>query len=287
MKKIIGAALTIVLVTASAHAQTDSVTVVNAKWETVKIAPGIKLRQAWFNKNLFSSNQNISILEIKQRKRNFIQVAFSPKERIKTSDFGKRENAIAAINGTFFDVANGGSVDYLRSKGVTINGNRLNKNGSRAIHQRAAVTIDNGKMDLVEWDGTDTWEENLKSEDIMLSGPMLIADGKEKRLDTTAFVKLRHPRSAVAIKNNKAYFITVDGRNEKAAGMSLTELRSIMKWLHMDEALNLDGGGSTALWVNGLPENGIVNYPTDNKKWDHAGERKVANVLVVKKRSRR
>jgi hypothetical protein len=31
-------------------------------------------------------------------------------------------------------------------------------------------------------------------------------------------------------------------------------------------------------------ENGIVNFPTDNKKWDHEGQRKVANVVLLKKK---
>jgi len=26
---------------------------------------------------------------------------------------------------------------------------------------------------------------------------------------------------------------------------------------------------------------GVINFPSDNKLWDHAGERKVANVLLI------
>ena len=33
-------------------------------------------------------------------------------------------------------------------------------------------------------------------------------------------------------------------------------------------------------------ENGIVNYPADNKKWDHEGTRKVANVILLKKQKK-
>ncbi|WP_294558383.1 phosphodiester glycosidase family protein, partial [uncultured Bacteroides sp.] len=47
------------------------------------------------------------------------------------------------------------------------------------------------------------------------------------------------------------------------------------------DALNLDGGGSTALWLSGAPEEGIVNFPCDNRNYDHQGERKVANFLYV------
>jgi len=55
-----------------------------------------------------------------------------------------------------------------------------------------------------------------------------------------------------------------------------------MKWLKVQNGINMDGGGSTTLWISNQPGNGVVNYPTDNKKWDHEGERKVANVVIVK-----
>jgi exopolysaccharide biosynthesis protein len=54
-----------------------------------------------------------------------------------------------------------------------------------------------------------------------------------------------------------------------------------MKWLSCVDALNLDGGGSSTMVIRGQPNNGVVNYPSDNKKFDHEGEREVANALVV------
>ena len=47
------------------------------------------------------------------------------------------------------------------------------------------------------------------------------------------------------------------------------------------DALNLDGGGSTTLWLSGASDNGVVNYPCDNGRFDHAGERKVPNILYI------
>jgi exopolysaccharide biosynthesis protein len=41
------------------------------------------------------------------------------------------------------------------------------------------------------------------------------------------------------------------------------------------EAINLDGGGSTTMW---LQDKGIVNYPSDK-----TGERKVANAFIIKR----
>jgi exopolysaccharide biosynthesis protein len=285
MKNLLVAALSLLCLNASA--QTDSVTLVKTDWKTERIAPGIKLKKAWFNKNLFASNQNISIVEIRQRRRNQLKIGYEPKKLIPTSEFGKRDAAIAAINGTFFDIRNGGSVDFLKAGGTVINENRLNKDGSRAIHQKAALVINDGRLGIKEWNGEESWEKSLAADEIMLTGPLLMLSGEPRTMDSTLFVTARHPRSAVATRGRKIYFITVDGRQENAAGMSLPELRNVVKWLKLKDAVNLDGGGSTTLWVRDQPETGVVNYPSDNKKWDHHGERKVANVVLVKRRSRR
>ena len=46
----------------------------------------------------------------------------------------------------------------------------------------------------------------------------------------------------------------------------------------MTAAINLDGGGSSALWSK---ETGVINHPRDNRKFDHEGERSVPNLIVV------
>jgi exopolysaccharide biosynthesis protein len=263
-------------------AQTDSINIVKSKWQSQKIGRGIKLKQHSFP-SLFNSCQNVSILEVKPRRKVKIDLGYEPKQLKPTSEFGISSNAVAALNGTFFDIQNGGSVDYIRSDERVINTNRLGKNNERAMHQKSAVAITDGKVNIAVWDGTENWEERLEGEDIMVTGPPLITKEERLALDSSSFVLTRHPRSAVALKGRKVLLITIDGRNDNAAGMSLFELASFLKWNKVDEAINLDGGGSTTLWVKGQPDNGIINYPSDNKKWDHAGERNVANVILVKK----
>lgn len=286
MKSILYTIVLIIVFNTCLLAQTDSLSVINANWRKEKIAPGVYLKTFSFNKSLFNSNQNVSILEIKQKKSLEFDLGYESKALIPTSEYGRRSNAIAAINGTFFDMANGGSVDYIKSDGKLINENRLGKSSERAIHQKAAVIIKNGKLSINKWNGLDNWENLIDAEDIMVSGPLLILNGKSEDLDkNNTFNKTRHPRTAVAVnKNKRVLLITVDGRNENAQGMSLFELEKLLRWIKAVNAINLDGGGSTALWINNYGENGIVNYPTDNKKWDHNGERKVANVVLLKKR---
>lgn len=266
-------------------AQTDSINVVNAEWKKQKITSGVTLKTFWFNNSLFNSNQNVSILEIKLKKKLILDLGYDAKKLITTSDFGKAAGAIAALNGTFFDIANGGSVDYIKSDGVVINETRFGKNGERSGHQNSALVFKDGAINIAKWDGSKTWENSLDGQDVMVTGPLLILDRIDEKLDSNTFNVTRHPRTAVAVTpTNRVLLMTVDGRNENSAGMSLFELTKLMKWLKADDAINLDGGGSTALWIKDFDGNGVVNYPTDNKKWDHEGERKVANVVLLKKK---
>jgi len=265
--------------------QSDSVNVIKAKWTKKKITAGVTLKTHWFNNTLFGSNQNVSILEIKRKKRLMFDLGFDPKKLITTSEFGRNTNSLAALNGTFFDITNGGSVDFIESDDVIINENRLGKNGERSGHQTSALVFEKGKLSIAKFNGDSAWEKSLEGEDIMVTGPLLILDQTDENLDSNVFNKTRHPRTAVAVtKNNRVLLITVDGRNDNAAGMNLFELTKLMRWLKSDDAINLDGGGSTTLWINGYEGNGVVNYPTDNKKWDHHGERKVANVVLLRRK---
>jgi exopolysaccharide biosynthesis protein len=264
-------------------AQQDSTVFTTVQWETQTISPGIVWKHHHFKKDLFNANQNINILEIKLKKKTAIALACEAKIVKPVSEFGQSTNAIAAINGNFFDIKNGGSVDYTKVHDSVLSQNRLWANNTRARHQQAALVIHKGKLRIAKWDSSADWESKLKATDVMLSGPLLLWQGDRQPLDTGEFNHVRHPRTAIAyLGKKKVLFITVDGRNEQAAGMTLPELTSIIKWLKAQDGINMDGGGSTTLWINNQPDNGVVNYPTDNKKWDHAGQRKVANVVIVK-----
>lgn len=272
------------LISVNAYAQNlDSLTFSHAKWDKNAVAKKTKVYTYQFSdSSLFNANQYISFVEVKKHKKapGFF-IGYDGKELIKTSVFAQKYAALAALNGTFFDIKNGGSVDFLKVNDTVINQNREGKN--RALHQKAAVTINNYALDIKKWDGSAEWENNLTDKNVMLSGPLLILNAENEKLDSVPFNKLRHPRSAIGIRpNGSVILLTVDGRQQNSAGMSLFELAKIMKWLGCTSAINLDGGGSTTLWVHGYSENGVVNHPSDNKKWDHEGERKVANVIFIK-----
>jgi hypothetical protein len=89
----------------------------------------------------------------------------------------------------------------------------------------------------------------------------------------------RHPRTGVGFSRDSttAYFITVDGRQASSVGMSLKEFGDLMIGAGVSEGLNLDGGGSTTMVVDGV----VVNSPSDA-----GGERPVANCLLLMERRR-
>ncbi len=260
----------------------DSVSFVNADWKVTRIERKIKLYNHHFShRNLFNANENISYLVIR-KSRAGMAIAAEP-EKLKTvSEFAARYNAVAAINGNFFDMKNGGAVDFTKVSGEVINVSRKEKDQKPAFHQKAAIVINNGRLAIRKWDGQENWEERLREPEVMLNGPLLLYDRKIELLDSVSFNTTRHPRTCVGItKRGKVIMLVVDGRSENSAGMNLFELTHIMRWLGCVSAINFDGGGSSTLWVR---DAGVVNYPTDNRKWDHEGERKVANVLYLKKR---
>ncbi len=111
--------------------------------------------------------------------------------------------------------------------------------------------------------------------------PRIVANGKNVAGSADSmegtfprFSKNRHPRSGVGFSRDSTtlYFVTVDGRQNSSAGMSLIEFADLMISIGIFQGLNLDGGGSTTLVVDGQ----VVNSPSDS-----TGERHVGNCLLV------
>jgi hypothetical protein len=91
----------------------DSVAVARAKWEVIKVSSGIKLKHCSLDSTLFGSRQSINILEVKLKGKNRVGLGEEPQKLKGTSEFAAERHAIAAINGTFFDMRHGGSEDYF------------------------------------------------------------------------------------------------------------------------------------------------------------------------------
>jgi hypothetical protein len=99
--------------------------------------------------------------------------------------------------------------------------------------------------------------------------PLLVRDGRVDTASLDAFdnANLRHPRSAVGVSRDgtKVILIVADGRQDHSRGMTLYELARLFVELGAHMALNLDGGGSSAMYL--AAEGGIVNSPSGGR-WE-------------------
>ena len=231
--------------------------------------------------SLFNSQQIISFLVFPQKafETYKIEFCYSEQDLRKTSTFGTNNNAIAAINGSFFDVDSGGSVTYLEINDSVISKTRPSNlkwakpdsliDGVVILTKDLRISLQPARSDLF-------YEQSKQEAAVMLSGPLLLLNSEKVKLPQMDFVFKRHPRTFLCTYKGSIIFITVDGRSEEGEGMTLIEAQNYLENLGCDNAINLDGGGSTTMWIK---DKGVVNYPSDK-----TGERPVANVLLILKR---
>lgn len=110
---------------------------------------------------------------------------------------------------------------------------------------------------------------------LLQNGEIKITNNEEKRFAGKA-INDKHPRTAMGYTaNNKLIILVVEGRNPNAGGASLTQEAQLLKDLGCVEALNLDGGGSSCLLINGKE----TIKPSDKE-----GERAVPAVFMIKRK---
>jgi Phosphodiester glycosidase len=112
--------------------------------------------------------------------------------------------------------------------------------------------------------------------DVVGGRPLVVEDGVAlDPPDCAPHFCALNPRTAVGLADDGRTLIlaVIDGRSGVAAGMTTREVGELMAELGAEIALNFDGGGSTAMYID--VEGGIVNVPSDGS------ERVVANQLGV------
>lgn len=109
-------------------------------------------------------------------------------------------------------------------------------------------------------------------------GPWLVRDGairidgEEQGFSPSSFVRKRHPRTAAGVTAaGELLLVVADGRQSFSQGATLEEMAEAMLRFGAVQAINLDGGGSSAMWIHGA----YVNGPSDG------APRAVSNSLLV------
>lgn len=109
--------------------------------------------------------------------------------------------------------------------------------------------------------------------DVIGGGPVLVQDDRIVTEPCSSSFCRRNPRTAIGwTSTGRVLLVVIDGRQPRwSAGASLGELARIMHDLGAVQAMNLDGGGSSTMWVDGE----VVNRPSDGT------ERKVTTAMLV------
>jgi exopolysaccharide biosynthesis protein len=183
------------------------------------------------------------------------------------SEFARRVGAVVAINGDYFDAA-------LAPVGLAMGDGEVWAQADERVRRQEVVGVGGRRVEIFPR------AEPLRSPAPWMTGavsgwPMVVEDCAPvaKLPGSDFFTHAPHPRTAVGLSadGRQLFLLVADGRRAEAAGPTLPELAALMVELGACTALNLDGGGSSALWVRER----IVNQPSD------LVERPVANHLAV------
>lgn len=249
------------------------------EWVCEEIAEGVTWKK-YLGSDLNNARLSINLIDIDLDQAQIgLKLAYNQTSLTQTSNFATQYHAIAAINGSFFNRENGRSVVYLKEDEELV---ARGASGRDVYTENGGIGWNSDFQPLIMERPKNGWE-NVNISNILTAGPLLIFENALRDFRDDAFHQNRHPRTAVGItENNHLLLVTIDGRSFQSYGMTLPELAQFFSELGATYALNLDGGGSSAMWIHN--DVGVVNYPSDNLEFDHEGERPVSNALLIVKR---
>lgn len=212
-----------------------------------------------------STTQNINVLKVDLCAPGVSVRTTGSGERQKTvSAFATAVGAQAAVNGDFFSFTNydtnGPSMHAGQAWGGSDHG------------YVAPVQFGAGHVALPGHEGTGGVEPWAR--EVVSGHPSLLVGGTRRDNNGDSLCTARHPRTAVGFSADRRTMlvIVVDGRATGRLGVTCDELTALFTELGATDAVNLDGGGSSTMWLAGT---GVVNYPSDGS------QRVVANHLAI------
>lgn len=184
-----------------------------------------------------------------------------------TADFNGGESPYLPVGITAVTVENGAVV----SKGVSMGGTiSIPKNGYILVINDNMTPMLDMNMNVGETASLSVTGspsiDGIKT--AFGGGTLLLKDGQ--KTPVTHAVNGNNPRTAIGTNADGSivYLITVDGRQQISRGVSLAELADICLELGCVNAMNFDGGGSTAMVGKTLENNALhtINSPSENRK---------------------
>jgi hypothetical protein len=253
-------------------------------WACEEVGVGVEWCHRQFAR-LFDAPQSLSILRV-DLKQPHVHIRFAeaahfsdptPALRLeRTSDIAARTKAVAAVNGDFFD-------GFAHQGPLIVDGQVRSFAPTGHPHATASFGFDASDGPRFWSKTSDGWIVPTDIAHAISGGPMLLRDGATiAYADDDEFARNRHPRTGVCVAPGRTIDLVVaDGRTPEAAGLSLPELAAVMRAFGCTTAMNLDGGGSSTMWIRGKPPTGVVSHPSDDRRFDVYGERAVGTAILV------
>lgn len=201
-----------------------------------------------------------------------LKILGTPEEEkgIETSQFASKENTQVAINGDYFNpnfqplglnITNG--VRWSKSNDKSDRSFfACNKNNQCVIDPKDHLTKEIGDWDTVVG-GWQTFENGYFS---------CASSASPGCTDSNA--NKRHPRTIIGLDESgkNLFLIVIEGRLPDFQGVALNEASDILRKLRINIGLNLDGGGSSTMIINGKRVSQLpVNQPSERPVANHLG----------------
>jgi exopolysaccharide biosynthesis protein len=238
----------------------------------------VLITRSVISQSLRLRNENLRITGVNRERKTDDLVIYTPRFG-KTTPIGSDGIELVIVKGNIFSINLGVGNSLIPANGYVVSASGSMRDALEPIARKeAAVTL------IWDWENLPpAFLKDRSKLDVVTGVPQLIKNGRiditwELEKASKSFVETRHPRTAVAkLKDGKFLMLTAEGRSEASAGLDLHDLAAYLLELGAVDAMNLDGGGSTTMFLDGK----VVNRPSDP-----AGERKVSDVLVVTPRGK-
>jgi len=212
---------------------------------------------------------DVTVVSMNYLKTAFAENSYGKNITEKTSSIAENANAILAINGDFYGAQEDG---YVIRNGVLYRDTAADDREDLVIYQDGSFAIIN------ENDTTASELLDAGAWQVLSFGPALVTNGTVAVSESEEVGKAMasNPRTALGITEDGHYlFVVSDGRTSESEGLSLYELAEFMQSLGVTTAYNLDGGGSSTMYLNGA----VINQPTTSGK--SIKERSVSDIVYI------
>lgn len=219
------------------------------------------------------SNKKVHVLQIDLTNPNLSVRASTSNERgLTPSEFASKTGAIAVINGDFFD-------GVKNTIGLAVGQGQIWPK-SADTKEWSFLACDDDNDCLI--DGyqkvtppRSTWSSVVGGWQILLDPDFEWTTSQD--VTCGEFCTTEHPRTAIGLNSDRTimWWIVVEGRQGSLTGLTLADTTLVLKKLGAEWGLNMDGGGSSGLILNGRRVNG--------RPFNEPQERKVANCLAIVK----